>query len=741
MSNPHKNWLVQIKRSLSWLVQKQTALGKDRSNSLTVDSLLKTIWSSIHHIPINEVLIIPGQTATGVNTSRCDEDRLELMELTVFLLPKVEKIGIGVNVVDLQVSAVRHKLLLFSLTNWCCSLSAVRLQALVDKKKVVVTEATIREALRLDDAEGVDCLPNEEIFTELARMGYEMPSTKLTFYKAFFSSQWKFLIHTILQCMSAKRTSWNEFSSSMASAVICLSSGNEKGDADDNVEEVNAGDVAEGDDSATHGEKSRAFKFDKVAQALEITKLKRRVKKLEKRNKDDAVVLDDDKEEDREVADAVKDVEEAKVDESAQDQERQAESQAEIYKIDMDHANKVLSMQEDETEPAEVQEVVDIVTTAKLIIEVVTAASEIVTAASVIITTDEAQVPAATLTAAPVRVAVAPSRRRKGVVIRDPKEESNTSTIIPAETKSKDKELHAELNKDIDWDEDIDHVKRKAKEDPAVKKYHAMDYFKGMSYDDIRPIFEAKFNSNVAFLLKKKEQIEKDKNKALQKLNETPAERATKRRKLDEEVEELRRYLQIVPNKDYDVYTEATPLARKVHVVDYQVIEMNNKPYYKIIRADDTHQLYLSFLSLLRNFDREDLEDLWSLVKERFSTTKPKNFFDDFLLVTLGAMFEKLDIHDQIWKTQTNEHGLAKLILLVERKYPLTRFTLDQMLNAVRLEVEEKSEVSLELLRFTRQQHQEGYIDAAKKKLRLLNVKCCCWKKNGEITKYLMLLE
>nr|GFC79785.1 hypothetical protein [Tanacetum cinerariifolium] len=56
-------------------------------------------------------------------------------------------------------------------------------------------------------------------------MGYEKPSTKLTFYKAFFSSQWKFLIYTILQCMSAKKTSWNEFSSSMASAIICLSSG------------------------------------------------------------------------------------------------------------------------------------------------------------------------------------------------------------------------------------------------------------------------------------------------------------------------------------------------------------------------------------------------------------------------------------------------------------------------------------------------------------------------------------
>nr|GEY86277.1 hypothetical protein [Tanacetum cinerariifolium] len=70
-------------------------------------------------------------------------------------------------------------------------------------KKVIITEATIRDALRLDDAEGIECLPNVEIFID----------------------QWKFLIHIILQCMRAKRTSWNEFSPSMASAVICLSIG------------------------------------------------------------------------------------------------------------------------------------------------------------------------------------------------------------------------------------------------------------------------------------------------------------------------------------------------------------------------------------------------------------------------------------------------------------------------------------------------------------------------------------
>nr|GEY11661.1 ribonuclease H-like domain, reverse transcriptase, RNA-dependent DNA polymerase [Tanacetum cinerariifolium] len=93
-----------------------------------------------------------------------------------------------------------------------------RIQALVDKKKVVVTEAAIRDALHLDNAEGVYCLPNEDIFTTLDCMGYKKPSIKLTFYKAFFSSQWKFLIHTILQSMRVKRTSWNKFSSVMASA-------------------------------------------------------------------------------------------------------------------------------------------------------------------------------------------------------------------------------------------------------------------------------------------------------------------------------------------------------------------------------------------------------------------------------------------------------------------------------------------------------------------------------------------
>nr|GEY34050.1 ribonuclease H-like domain-containing protein [Tanacetum cinerariifolium] len=96
----------------------------------------------------------------GVNTPRGDEDRLELMELTVFLLPSDEKFRIEVCAVDLQkVNDV------------------MRLQALVDKKNMIITEATIRDALRLDYAEGVECLPNEEIFAEVGKecSGVETP--------------------------------------------------------------------------------------------------------------------------------------------------------------------------------------------------------------------------------------------------------------------------------------------------------------------------------------------------------------------------------------------------------------------------------------------------------------------------------------------------------------------------------------------------------------------------------------
>nr|GEW44687.1 hypothetical protein [Tanacetum cinerariifolium] len=63
-----------------------------------------------------------------------------------------------------------------------------------------------------------------------------------------------------------------------------------------------------------------------------------------------------------------------------------------------------------------------------------------------------------------------------------------------------------------------------------------MDYFKRMSYDDIRPIFEKYFNSNVAFLDKSKEELEEEASKALKRKSESSEEKAVKKQKYNEEI-------------------------------------------------------------------------------------------------------------------------------------------------------------------------------------------------------------
>ncbi|GJT21450.1 hypothetical protein Tco_0891387 [Tanacetum coccineum] len=100
-----------------------------------------------------------------------------------------------------------------------------QIHATVDGKTMVISESSVRSDLHFNDEDGITCLSNDEIFENLALMGYERVSTKLTFQKAFFSPQWKYLIHTILHCLTSKTTAWNEFSTNLASAVICLAKG------------------------------------------------------------------------------------------------------------------------------------------------------------------------------------------------------------------------------------------------------------------------------------------------------------------------------------------------------------------------------------------------------------------------------------------------------------------------------------------------------------------------------------
>ncbi|GJU57681.1 hypothetical protein Tco_1235447 [Tanacetum coccineum] len=93
--------------------------------------------------------------------------------------------------------------------------------AKVAGKSVSIFEASIRSDLRFDDADGIDTLPNQAIFNAIQQMGYEGDLTVLTFNKALFSPQWRFLFHTINHCLSSKSTSWDQIPTNIATAVIC----------------------------------------------------------------------------------------------------------------------------------------------------------------------------------------------------------------------------------------------------------------------------------------------------------------------------------------------------------------------------------------------------------------------------------------------------------------------------------------------------------------------------------------
>nr|GFB84050.1 hypothetical protein [Tanacetum cinerariifolium] len=212
---------------------------------------------------------------------------------------------------------------------------------------------------------------------------------------------------------------------------------------------------------------------------------------------------------------------------------------------------------------SEVQEVVEVVTTAKLITEVVTAAASQVSAASTTIPVAKPSIPAAAPT-----VVAAYTRKRKGVIIRDPEEELSSRT--PAETlkvKDKGKGIMVETPKPMKKDQiklDAEYARKLHEEINRDEFNKDIDWDAAM--DHICPIFQARFDENMRFLFKLSKEMEEEDQEIIKSINETPAHKAAKRRKLSEEAQEaedLRKRLEVVEDEDDDVFVKATPLASK----------------------------------------------------------------------------------------------------------------------------------------------------------------------------------
>ncbi|GJZ38527.1 hypothetical protein Tco_0585090 [Tanacetum coccineum] len=136
-------------------------------------------------------------------------------------------------------------------------------------------------------------------------------------------------------------------------------------------------------------------------------------------------------------------------------------------------------------------------------------------------------------------------------------------------------------------------------------------------------------------------------------------------------------------------------------------------------KGDGSSKNYKILSEMLEDFDRLDVEELYRLVKERYSTSRPEGF-DLMLWGDLHTLFEP-DEDDEIWKDQHKynllswrlcdfygihillmENGL-EIHMLTEKKYPLSQEMLTKMLSR-KLEVDHESSQAFELLRFIRSQ-------------------------------------
>ncbi|GJS44106.1 hypothetical protein Tco_0569149 [Tanacetum coccineum] len=249
---------------------------------------------------------------------------------------------------------------------------------------------------------------------------------------------------------------------------------------------------------------------------------------------------------------------------------------------------------------------------------------------------------------------------------------------------------------------------------------------KNKSFEEIQMLFDNTMKWVDSFVPMNSEVVEGSKiqeEESKKRTRKELDEESVKRQKLEDDAEkaELKLCLGIVPKDDEAVNVES--LATKYPIVDWKThILAEDKMYYQIIRAVGSTKYYKIFSAMLDDFDRQDVLDLYRLIKERFETTSLEGY-DRLLWGDLITLFEPSE-EEEIWKAQQDytliswglydSCGVHLLLMdtricihkMVEKKYPLTQGMLSRMLSR-RLEVDYECEMAFELLRFTRSQLQK----------------------------------
>ncbi|GJY78597.1 hypothetical protein Tco_0484398 [Tanacetum coccineum] len=172
-------------------------------------------------------------------------------------------------------------------------------------------------------------------------------------------------------------------------------------------------------------------------------------------------------------------------------------------------------------------------------------------------------------------------------------------------------------------------------------------------------------------------------------------------------------------NKD-EVVIDVVPLATKPPtIIDWKIHKEGKNGYFQIISADGSSKMYLVFSQLLKSVDREDLVELYKLVKDKYGSTIPVEDMDLLLWGDLKTMFES-HVEDEIWKLQQRYKVLSwklfdscrvhclslqsgMIYMLVEKRSPLTPPTITDMLNK-KSQVDYFSKMAYQLLKLLTKQ-------------------------------------
>ncbi|GKE50047.1 hypothetical protein Tco_1481305 [Tanacetum coccineum] len=139
--------------------------------------------------------------------------------------------------------------------------------------------------------------------------------------------------------------------------------------------------------------------------------------------------------------------------------------------------------------------------------------------------------------------------------------------------------------------------------------------------------------------------------------------------------------MEIIPDEE-EVAIDAIPLAVKSpSIIGWKIYKEGRKSYYQIIKANGKSQMYMIFSQMLKSFDREDLEDLYKLVKAKYKSTRLVEDLDLLLWSDSKTMFEP-HVEDKCKRsTKGSDTWNATLAIHVLIKYQSNGHKMDPMIS------------------------------------------------------------